>query len=88
MEKVNPKQQETVDAARLAEMCQQGQIRDCIVEGPLSYDILMSKESAAKKGFNSELVGDAGYSGRSQSGMRKYPRKKPWFSLQRRIWRG
>lgn len=59
VEKVNPKQQETVDAARLADMCQQGQIRDCIVEGPLSYDILMSKESAAKKGFNSELVGDA-----------------------------
>ena len=59
VEKVNPKQPETVDAAKLTEMCKNGEIKDCLVEGPLSYDILMSKDSAAKKGFTSELVGDA-----------------------------
>ena len=59
VEKVNPKQPETEDAAKLAEMNRNGQIRDCIVEGPLSYDILMSKTSAHKKGFDSDLVGDA-----------------------------
>lgn len=59
VEKVNPKQPETVDAAKLTEMCTNGEIKDCLVEGPLSYDILMSKDSAAKKGFTSELVGDA-----------------------------
>lgn len=58
VEKVNPKQPETVDAAALTEMNKNGEIKDCIVEGPLSYDILMSKESAHKKGFTSELVGD------------------------------
>lgn len=58
IEKVNPKQPETVDAAELTEMCRRGEIKNCIVEGPLSYDILMSKESAHKKGFESELVGD------------------------------
>lgn len=58
IEKVNPKQPETVDAAELTEMNRRGEIKDCIVEGPLSYDILMSRESAHKKGFTSELVGD------------------------------
>lgn len=59
VEKVNPKQSETVDAGALTEMCNRGEIKNCIVEGPLSYDILMSKESAHKKGFDSPLVGDA-----------------------------
>lgn len=59
VEKVNPKQPETVDAAELTEMYRRGEIKDCIVEGPLSYDILMSRESAHKKGFDSELVGNA-----------------------------
>ncbi len=58
VEKVNPKQPETVDAAELTEMCKRGEIQNCVVEGPLSYDILMSRESAHKKGFDSELVGD------------------------------
>lgn len=58
VEKVNPKQPETEDAAKLTEMNRKGEIGNCIVEGPLSYDILMSKESAHKKGFESELVGD------------------------------
>lgn len=58
VEKVNPKQPETEDAAKLTQMSRDGEIKGCIVEGPLSYDILMSKESAHKKGFDSELVGD------------------------------
>ena len=41
VEKVNPKQPETVDAAELTEMYRHGEIKDCIVEGPLSYDILI-----------------------------------------------
>ncbi len=58
VEKVNPKQPETEDAAKLTQMYRDGEIKGCIVEGPLSYDILMSKESAHKKGFDSQLVGD------------------------------
>lgn len=48
-----------MDAAALTEMYKNGEITGCIVEGPLSYDILMSRQSAHKKGFDSELVGDA-----------------------------
>lgn len=59
IEKVNPKQPETVDGAKLTEMNRSGEITNCLVEGPLSYDILMSRQSAHKKGFTSELVGDA-----------------------------
>lgn len=58
VEKINPKQAETVDAGELTEMCKRGEIANCIVEGPLSYDLLMSKASAEKKGFDSPLVGD------------------------------
>ena len=65
IEKVNPKQPETVDAAALTEMYKNGEITGCIVEGPLSYDILMSRQSAHKKGFDSELVGDADEIGRA-----------------------
>ncbi len=59
VEKVNPKQPETVDADALTQMYRCGELKNCMVEGPLSYDILMSKESAKKKGFDSALVGDA-----------------------------
>ena len=58
-EAVNPKMPASVDAAMLKRWNEEGVLKDCIVEGPLSYDILMSKESAHKKGFDSELVGDA-----------------------------
>lgn len=58
IEKVNLKQRETVDGAELTKMCQTGQIKNCIIEGPLSYDILMNKSSADKKGYHGRLVGD------------------------------
>ncbi|WP_432667028.1 bifunctional enoyl-CoA hydratase/phosphate acetyltransferase [Wukongibacter baidiensis] len=59
VEKVNPKMPDTVDAAKLKEMNQKGEIENCIVEGPISYDLTMSKESARIKGFESPVVGDA-----------------------------
>ncbi|MGI6333205.1 MAG: phosphate acyltransferase [Saccharofermentanales bacterium] len=58
IEKVNPKMPETVDADRLKQMNIRGEITDCIVEGPISYDLAMSRESAAIKGFVSPVVGD------------------------------
>lgn len=56
VEKVNPKMPETVDASKLKEMFAEN--NDCVVEGPVSYDLAMSKESAEIKGFNSPIVGD------------------------------
>lgn len=58
-EKLNQKAQESVDAAALKEMNQKGEIKGCVVEGPISYDIAISKEIADFKGFESPVAGDA-----------------------------
>jgi len=59
VENVNPKMQESVDAAELKRMNQAGEITGCIIEGPISMDIAMDPEAAMEKGFNSPVVGDA-----------------------------
>ena len=59
VEKVNPKMPATVDAAKLKELYQSGEIKNCIVEGPLAFDLAISKEAAQLKGFCSEVAGDA-----------------------------
>lgn len=59
VEKVNPKMPETVDAAVLKEMSFRGEIPGCVLEGPISYDLTMSRESAAIKGFDSPVTGEA-----------------------------
>jgi phosphate butyryltransferase len=59
-EKVHPKMQATVDAAALAEMGKEGVFgKNVIVEGPLAFDLAISKEAAEHKGFKSEIAGDA-----------------------------
>ena len=58
-EKLNEKAQESVDAAALKEMNEKGEISGCIVEGPISYDIALNKDSADFKGFESPVAGDA-----------------------------
>lgn len=59
VEKVNPKMPETVDAQKLKEMNENGEIQNCIIEGPISYDLAVHKESAVIKGFKSPVAGDA-----------------------------
>lgn len=58
VETINPKMQDTVDAARLKQMNQAGTIADCVVEGPISYDLAISKASAKIKGYDSPVTGD------------------------------
>ncbi|NLV88411.1 MAG: bifunctional enoyl-CoA hydratase/phosphate acetyltransferase [Tissierellia bacterium] len=58
IEKVNPKMPETIDADKLKEMNLNGEIKNCIVEGPISYDLAMYKEAAKLKGYESEVAGD------------------------------
>ncbi len=58
VEKVNPKMIETVDADALKRMNQDGIIKNCIVEGPISYDCAVNKEIADFKGFDSPVAGD------------------------------
>ena len=58
VEKVNSKMPETLDGQALKEMNQRGEITNCIVEGPISYDCAVDKEIAAFKGFESPVAGD------------------------------
>ena len=59
VEAVNPEMQATLDAAALAKMNERGQIRGCIVDGPLALDNAISEESAKIKGINSPVAGNA-----------------------------
>lgn len=59
VELVNPKMQATIDASILTTMNKRGQIKNCIVDGPLALDISISKEAAEHKGIVSDVAGDA-----------------------------
>lgn len=59
-EKVNDKMPATVDARALQNMSRDGDFGEgVIVEGPLAFDLAVSKEAAQIKGFESEVAGDA-----------------------------
>lgn len=58
VETVNPKMPETEDADILKKMNLSGEIKNCIVEGPISYDLTMNNESAKIKGYESSVTGD------------------------------
>lgn len=59
IEVVNASMPATVDADELKKMNQQGEIKGCIVDGPLALDLAVSKEAALKKGVKSEVAGEA-----------------------------
>jgi len=59
VEVVNPSMQATLDAASLASMNKRGQIKGCIIDGPLALDNAISKEAAAHKGIISDVAGEA-----------------------------
>lgn len=58
VEVVNPDMQSTVDAAILTKMNSRGQIKDCIIDGPLALDNAISAEAAEHKGITSPVAGD------------------------------
>jgi phosphate butyryltransferase len=58
-EMINLKNQSTVDAAILTKMNERGQIKGCIVEGPLAFDNAISPEAAKIKGIKSVVGGAA-----------------------------
>ena len=60
VEVVNPKMPATVDAAELTRMCEAGEIKGCIVDGPLSLDLAIDPEAAKHKGATDRKIqGDA-----------------------------
>jgi len=58
IEKINPKIQETVDAAELQRLAEAGEFGDIILEGPMAMDVALSAEAARKKGLDSRIAGD------------------------------
>ncbi|MFU8688805.1 phosphate butyryltransferase [Rossellomorea sp. FS2] len=59
VEVINPQMQATLDAAALTVMNQRGQIKDCLVDGPLALDNAVSSIAARQKGIVSEVAGEA-----------------------------
>jgi len=53
----NPRMPETADAVKITEYF--GGRNDCVVQGPLSLDLALSRESAAIKGISGVVVADA-----------------------------
>ena len=56
---VNPKMHETIDAQRLTKMNDIGQIKNCIVDGPLSFDVAVNQVVPKYKAGNRKIKGDA-----------------------------
>lgn len=59
VEVVNPSMQATMDAAILTQMNKRGQIKNCIIDGPLGLDNAVSSLAAEHKGIKSEVAGRA-----------------------------
>ena len=57
VETVNPAMQSTLDAAALTVMNKRGQIKDCIVDGPLALDNAISKKLLNIKALQEQLQG-------------------------------
>ncbi len=58
VERVNPKIPDTVDAAELKKMNERGEIKGCIIDGPMQLDAACSAEAARLKGVDSPIAGD------------------------------
>lgn len=59
VETVNAEMPATIDAAALAKMADRGQIKGCVVDGPLGLDNALSVEAARHKGIVSPVAGVA-----------------------------
>ncbi|NMM62191.1 phosphate butyryltransferase [Clostridium sp. P21] len=59
VEVVNPSMQATIDASILSKMSDRGQIKGCLIDGPLALDNALSIEAAAHKGVNGSVAGRA-----------------------------
>lgn len=59
VEEVNKNMPDGYDAAVLSKMNDRGQIKDCIVDGPLSLDLAISPYSVENKGIDSPVAGQA-----------------------------
>ncbi|WDV46900.1 bifunctional enoyl-CoA hydratase/phosphate acetyltransferase [Clostridiaceae bacterium M8S5] len=59
LESVNPAINSTIEAAMLSKAAERGQIKGCIVDGPLALDNAVSADAAKHKGIVSPVAGQA-----------------------------
>ncbi|MEG0372058.1 MAG: phosphate butyryltransferase, partial [Clostridium sp.] len=59
VEVVNPNMPATLDAAALTQMNARGQIKGCIIDGPLAVDNALSEEAARHKKISGPVAGKA-----------------------------
>lgn len=59
VETLNPAMQATVDAENLRQMNVAGEIKNCVVSGPVAFDIAVSADAAAAKGITGPVQGNA-----------------------------
>lgn len=59
VEKISEKMQATIDAACLCKMTDRNQIHGAIFDGPLTFDLAISKQSVEAQGIKSLVAGDA-----------------------------
>lgn len=57
-EMVDPKIPATVDAGQLVEMVKNNDIPNCIIEGPIAFDVAFDSHAAKHKGIDSKISGD------------------------------
>ncbi|HEY5563615.1 MAG TPA: phosphate butyryltransferase [Clostridiaceae bacterium] len=59
VEVINTDMPATIDAAMLSKMAERGQIKGCIVDGPLAFDNAISEEAAKHKNITGPVAGRA-----------------------------
>ena len=59
VETLNPAMQATIDADALQKMNANGEILGCVISGPISFDIAVSRDAAKIKRYNGPIQGDA-----------------------------
>lgn len=58
-EEVNEKMPTSLEAEKIMLMQQDGEIKGCVIDGPISVDVALDKESANYKNYQSEVAGNA-----------------------------
>ena len=58
-ETVKVEMPETIEAAELSRRNRQGEFDDCVIEGPLSFDLAYAAEAGTKKRIEGSVVGAA-----------------------------
>lgn len=60
-ETIHPDMPETIDAAEIVKLYKNGEIKNCIIEGPFGFDVPISKQAAEHKKIQSKIAGEVDF---------------------------